>query len=66
LSPPISCPPLKYGIILLRIPDGLLKDGMIDSEEMKFFIVTDSIEESFLYITAQISKVSSVEKGATL
>lgn len=39
---------------------------MIDSEEMKFFIVTDLIEESFLYITAQISKVSSVEKGATL
>ena len=46
--------------------EALLKYGMIGAEEMKIFMITDSVEEAFLYITGQLSEVASVEKGATL
>lgn len=46
--------------------EALLKYGMIGPEEMDLFMVTDSVEEAFLYITAELSEAAASEKGATL
>lgn len=45
--------------------DALVRYGTIDPEDLDYFIVTDSVEESFDYITKELSKALP-EKGTRL
>jgi hypothetical protein len=46
--------------------DALVRYGTIDASDREIFIVTDSVDEAFEYITGQLQPAASTEKGATL
>jgi hypothetical protein len=46
--------------------DALLRYGTIDQDDLNFFLMTDSVNEAFTYITDQLSSYLQAEKGATL
>ncbi|MHB0915502.1 MAG: LOG family protein [Thermoleophilia bacterium] len=46
--------------------DALVRYGTIDAADRDLFIVTDSVDEAFEYVTGQLRQVAPVEKGASL
>jgi uncharacterized protein (TIGR00730 family) len=46
--------------------DALVRYGTIDARDRDFFIVTDSVDEAYDYITSELKPASDKEKGPTL
>lgn len=46
--------------------DGLVRYGTIDASDRKLFIVTDSVDEAFDFVTGQLQQVAPTEKGPML
>lgn len=46
--------------------DALLRYGTIDQSDRELFMVTESVDEAFSYITGQLRPATPEEKGATL
>ena len=44
----------------------LIRHGTINKEDLDLFFLTDSVDEAYEYLTAQLSQYGVAEHGATL
>ena len=46
--------------------EALVRHGTIDREDLEIFIMTDSVDEAFEFITSELRQATPMEKGPTL